>query len=159
MQEFRLPGSSICKVSRGMQDVFQNVHTRVSSGLIYWLLMLQEGSPLSPPFSLPFLCLLDSLIYFQGLTYKLWDVTFQTVLNQGCSYPSVCWSPPQGESPNPANSIQLKLMTPALPLKTYPPHAVHCPCLYNCTAIHTDETISSLAIKPYRAFWSLMYPV
>lgn len=101
--------------------------------------MLQMGSLLSLPSSLPFLCLLESL---QNFCSKSWEVSFQTVLNSECRISS-CWLPLHGEPQSPANSIQFKVLTPILPHKTVLP----C-CLYKMHSCpHRWNTIPSLAIN------------
>lgn len=116
MQEFRLPGSSICKVSCSMQNAYQDVHISMSWAwhIGFWVLPLAFLS----------LCLF-SVSCTASSTSKV-STTNPEILpsklfsTKDAEYPSVCWSPPQAESQSPANSIQLKLMIPVLPLKTYP---------------------------------------
>lgn len=64
-----------------MQDAYQHGHISMSWGLRYWLFMFQVGSPLSVPFSLPFLSLSPGQSHpLPSLNSKPGDVTFQTVL-------------------------------------------------------------------------------
>lgn len=107
-----------------------------------------------------FLCLLNSIIHFHGRNSKPWDVAFQTVLKLECWILKCLLVPSPWRAPKPCKFCSTQTHDSNSTLYNLFFHVVHLPCLYKCTAIcpHRWNAFTSfLVIKPYRAFWSLIY--
>lgn len=127
----------------------------LSWGLRYWLSASNRFSPQSSFLFAFFLSPRQSSRFLlQTLRCYLPNCSQPRMLNFQVR---ACWFPLHGEPQSPANSIQLKLMTPVLPPQSLLFHAIHLLVSINAQLPTEIKHLHLFPyVKSYRAFWSLI---